>query len=121
MSETADLYRAGLTLKEIGQRHGISHVAVWKRLRKEGVELRRTGAKPLPIADHAFRIGDGLPIKRDDKVGARCRRSRELEIVAWRALFPLTDDERQIVRDCLDVDNLTFPDTIEVIEDHRNA
>ena len=121
MSETADLYNSGMTLAEIGRKFGISHVAVWKRLEKEGVERRPSARRSLPVADFALGVGDGTTSYREnDKMRWRCGH-RGFKQVDWRALFPLSAEERRLVAECLDVDNLTFPDTIEVIEDHRKC
>lgn len=46
MAEMRAAYEAGATLREIGDRHGVSSSAVFYRLEALGVAMRRRGPRP---------------------------------------------------------------------------
>ena len=77
------LYREGLTLRQVAERVGITHQAVWERFVRTGIELRprtKPPAPPVPkptkmprlrkhpeIAD--LKVGDSLLLERPRRKG----------------------------------------------------
>lgn len=43
IEELLEMYQSGMSLRQIAELTGTSHQAVWKRLRRAGVNLRHVG------------------------------------------------------------------------------
>lgn len=127
--ETVRLYEAGQGLTDIGRHYGLTPQAITKRLLTAGVQpCGKTGLPPKPITEMALAVVSGKFLKdaaQDLSVSYRvfCIRlyRRGFRRDPWVALQPFSTEERDLIRQALDVDHLTFPDVIELIEDHRSA
>jgi hypothetical protein len=125
--QTVELYRSGLSLSQVGKIMGVSHVAIFQRLKTVGVERRRDGQVRKPVADIALAVVIGATLNDAVAKTGQTRNivlgriyARNFSMAAWKAIQPFTREEKAIVREAFDVDGLTFPDVIELINDHRS-
>ena len=78
----AQRYRAGKTLREIGQEFGLSHERISQILQAEGVPRRPAGRPRKQTRDHCSRCGSAEGIRNGalkDGVCTTCQRRQQIE------------------------------------------
>ena len=116
----ANLYTAGLSLRQIGESYRCSQTAIWAQLRRNGVERRQGSTPRAPMYDIVMARARGetlLTIATSLGTGksAVCNRLRKIGAPRDLAvLLTLSLAQLNEYREALDVDRLSHADALEL-------
>lgn len=116
----ANLYTAGLSLRQIGHRFGVSNTAIMQQLRKANVERRPYQTLRKPMFEIVMALARGktqTAIAKDigSWQSALCKRLRKIGAPRdLSVLLTLSPAQLNEYREALDVDRLSHADALEL-------